>query len=155
MHFHAVLQCVSKLHNLFLVKPQPVAEDCSDPRWGKFMVITYFLPLYLLWNVLLGTESSSLPASSGARKARAPSLSSGKRFDPTNGISESQRKAFVGQVEVGRCWEGIVGHGVQQSPSLVKHEKGPSAKSGRHSTLKLDMLKETKVAPHYKSGLLV
>ncbi|KAL8456951.1 hypothetical protein ACS0TY_034976 [Phlomoides rotata] len=102
MHFHAVLQCVSKLHNLFLVKPQPVAEDCSDPRWGKFMVITYFLPLYLLWNVLLGTESSSLPASSGARKARAPSLA------------------------------GI-----------------------RPVTLKLDVLKEIKVAPHYKSGLLV
>ncbi|KAL8495822.1 hypothetical protein ACS0TY_019799 [Phlomoides rotata] len=26
-HFHAVLQCVLKLHYLFLVQPQPVPED--------------------------------------------------------------------------------------------------------------------------------
>ncbi|KAL8531037.1 hypothetical protein ACS0TY_007884 [Phlomoides rotata] len=35
-HFHAVLQCVLKFHNLFFVKPQSVADDCSDPHWGKF-----------------------------------------------------------------------------------------------------------------------
>ncbi|KAL8501368.1 hypothetical protein ACS0TY_020783 [Phlomoides rotata] len=35
-HFHFVLQCVLKLHSLFLVQPQPVPEDSTDPRWGKF-----------------------------------------------------------------------------------------------------------------------
>ncbi|KAL8471992.1 hypothetical protein ACS0TY_029288 [Phlomoides rotata] len=35
-HFHFVLQCVLKLHSLFLVQPQPVPKDSIDPRWGKF-----------------------------------------------------------------------------------------------------------------------
>ncbi|KAL8456610.1 hypothetical protein ACS0TY_034731 [Phlomoides rotata] len=35
-HFHAVLHCVLKMHSLFLVKPQPVNEDITDPRRQKF-----------------------------------------------------------------------------------------------------------------------
>ncbi|KAL8520915.1 hypothetical protein ACS0TY_011460 [Phlomoides rotata] len=35
-HFHAVLNCVLRLHDLFLVKPQPIPEDSTDLRWGKF-----------------------------------------------------------------------------------------------------------------------
>ncbi|KAL8528652.1 hypothetical protein ACS0TY_006193 [Phlomoides rotata] len=35
-HFHAVLNCVLRLHDLFLVKPQPIPEDSTDQRWGKF-----------------------------------------------------------------------------------------------------------------------
>ncbi|KAL8498652.1 hypothetical protein ACS0TY_021842 [Phlomoides rotata] len=35
-HFHAVLKSVLKLHSLFLVQPQPVPDDCTDPRWQKF-----------------------------------------------------------------------------------------------------------------------
>ncbi|KAL8537679.1 hypothetical protein ACS0TY_012713 [Phlomoides rotata] len=35
-YFHGVLHCVLKLHSTFLVEPQPVPDDSSDPRWGKF-----------------------------------------------------------------------------------------------------------------------
>ncbi|KAL8524393.1 hypothetical protein ACS0TY_014108 [Phlomoides rotata] len=33
--FHAVLHCVLKMHSLFLIKPQPVAEDSMDPRMDQ------------------------------------------------------------------------------------------------------------------------
>ncbi|KAL8555478.1 hypothetical protein ACS0TY_003327 [Phlomoides rotata] len=32
-HFHAVLNSVLRLHAMFLVKPQPIVESESDPRW--------------------------------------------------------------------------------------------------------------------------
>ncbi|KAL8462725.1 hypothetical protein ACS0TY_033664 [Phlomoides rotata] len=32
-YFHSVMQCVCKLHSLFLIEPDPVAEDNTDPRW--------------------------------------------------------------------------------------------------------------------------
>ncbi|KAL8486027.1 hypothetical protein ACS0TY_028072 [Phlomoides rotata] len=35
-HFHAVLRCVLRLHNVFLVTPQPIPDDSTDERWGKF-----------------------------------------------------------------------------------------------------------------------
>ncbi|KAL8470799.1 hypothetical protein ACS0TY_033396 [Phlomoides rotata] len=35
-YFHGVLQFVLKLHSLFLVTPQPIPDDCTDTRWGKF-----------------------------------------------------------------------------------------------------------------------
>ncbi|KAL8460636.1 hypothetical protein ACS0TY_032229 [Phlomoides rotata] len=35
-HFHSVLKYVLKLHSLFLVQPEPVAEDSEDPRWQNF-----------------------------------------------------------------------------------------------------------------------
>ncbi|KAL8490363.1 hypothetical protein ACS0TY_026033 [Phlomoides rotata] len=37
-HFHAVLNSVLRLHAMFLVKPQPVAEDEIDPHWQSFQV---------------------------------------------------------------------------------------------------------------------
>ncbi|KAL8519049.1 hypothetical protein ACS0TY_010119 [Phlomoides rotata] len=33
-HFHSVLKSILKLHSLFLVQPEPVAEDSEDPRWN-------------------------------------------------------------------------------------------------------------------------
>ncbi|KAL8546196.1 hypothetical protein ACS0TY_006058 [Phlomoides rotata] len=38
-HFHAVLNCVLRLHNLFLVTPQPIPDDSTYQRWGKFKVV--------------------------------------------------------------------------------------------------------------------
>ncbi|KAL8475508.1 hypothetical protein ACS0TY_028238 [Phlomoides rotata] len=35
-HFHAVLNSVLRLHVMFLVKPQPIIESESDPRWQQF-----------------------------------------------------------------------------------------------------------------------
>ncbi|KAL8499204.1 hypothetical protein ACS0TY_022251 [Phlomoides rotata] len=35
-HFHAVLNSVLRLHAMFLVKPQPIIESESDPRWQQF-----------------------------------------------------------------------------------------------------------------------
>ncbi|KAL8471277.1 hypothetical protein ACS0TY_028795 [Phlomoides rotata] len=35
-YFHDVLQCVCKLHSLFLIEPDPVSEDNTDPRWQEF-----------------------------------------------------------------------------------------------------------------------
>ncbi|KAL8457778.1 hypothetical protein ACS0TY_035598 [Phlomoides rotata] len=35
-YFHHVLRAVLKLHSLFLVKPQPIPDDSTDPRWQKF-----------------------------------------------------------------------------------------------------------------------
>ena len=37
-HFHAVLNAVLRLHSQFLVNPQPVPQDCNDPRWKWFKV---------------------------------------------------------------------------------------------------------------------
>lgn len=37
-YIHIVLKAVLKLHALLLVKPEPVVEDCSDPRWKYFKV---------------------------------------------------------------------------------------------------------------------
>ncbi|KAL8555186.1 hypothetical protein ACS0TY_003120 [Phlomoides rotata] len=41
-HFHAVLKCVLRLHNLFLVTPQPISDESTDQRWGKFKVLSTF-----------------------------------------------------------------------------------------------------------------
>ncbi|KAL8463586.1 hypothetical protein ACS0TY_034297 [Phlomoides rotata] len=35
-HFHAVLSCVLRMHAMLLVKPQPMNEDLTDPRWQPF-----------------------------------------------------------------------------------------------------------------------
>ncbi|KAL8498690.1 hypothetical protein ACS0TY_021867 [Phlomoides rotata] len=35
-HFHAVLNSVLRLHAMFLVRPQPITEDNTDPRWHLF-----------------------------------------------------------------------------------------------------------------------
>ncbi|KAL3502207.1 hypothetical protein ACH5RR_036656 [Cinchona calisaya] len=35
-HFNAVLKAVLRLHSQFLVNPQPVPQDCNDPRWKWF-----------------------------------------------------------------------------------------------------------------------
>ncbi|KAL8519178.1 hypothetical protein ACS0TY_010203 [Phlomoides rotata] len=35
-HFHVVLNCVLRLHNLFLVTPQHIPDDSTDQRWCKF-----------------------------------------------------------------------------------------------------------------------
>ncbi|KAL8492208.1 hypothetical protein ACS0TY_023735 [Phlomoides rotata] len=35
-YFHGVLQSVLKLHSLFFVELEPILEDSTDPRWGKF-----------------------------------------------------------------------------------------------------------------------
>ncbi|KAL8461915.1 hypothetical protein ACS0TY_033114 [Phlomoides rotata] len=35
-HFHAVLSSVSRLHAMFLVKPQLITEDDTDPRCQQF-----------------------------------------------------------------------------------------------------------------------
>ncbi|KAL8543999.1 hypothetical protein ACS0TY_004520 [Phlomoides rotata] len=35
-HFHAVLNSVLRLHAMLLVKPQPISEDDTDPRWQQF-----------------------------------------------------------------------------------------------------------------------
>ncbi|KAL8515039.1 hypothetical protein ACS0TY_013935 [Phlomoides rotata] len=55
-HFHVVLHCVLKMHSLFLIKPQPVAEDSTDPRWQKFMDLVAWIILedYLCYNSCLG-----------------------------------------------------------------------------------------------------
>lgn len=36
-----MLKVVLKLHGLLLMKPELVAEDCSDPRWKLFKVSEY------------------------------------------------------------------------------------------------------------------
>ncbi|KAL8545179.1 hypothetical protein ACS0TY_005393 [Phlomoides rotata] len=35
-HFHAVLNSVLRLHVMFLVRPQPINDDNTDPRWRQF-----------------------------------------------------------------------------------------------------------------------
>ncbi|KAL0337697.1 UNVERIFIED_CONTAM: hypothetical protein Scaly_2044800 [Sesamum calycinum] len=35
-HFHAVLDTISKMHNVFLAKPAAIKVDCSDPKWRWF-----------------------------------------------------------------------------------------------------------------------
>ncbi|KAL8552508.1 hypothetical protein ACS0TY_001262 [Phlomoides rotata] len=35
-HFHVVLNSVLRLHAMFLVNPQPITEDETDPRWQSF-----------------------------------------------------------------------------------------------------------------------
>ncbi|KAL8524693.1 hypothetical protein ACS0TY_014336 [Phlomoides rotata] len=37
-HFHSVLNSVLRLHVMFLVRPQPITEDNTDPRWQQFQV---------------------------------------------------------------------------------------------------------------------
>ncbi|KAL0534506.1 hypothetical protein IC582_028797 [Cucumis melo] len=37
-HFHIVLLAIIRLHDEFLKKPQPVANDCTDQRWRWFEV---------------------------------------------------------------------------------------------------------------------
>ncbi|KAL8513936.1 hypothetical protein ACS0TY_013163 [Phlomoides rotata] len=41
-HFHAVLHFVLRTHSLFLVKPQPISEDSTDPQLQKFLWIEIF-----------------------------------------------------------------------------------------------------------------
>ncbi|KAL8540077.1 hypothetical protein ACS0TY_001604 [Phlomoides rotata] len=35
-HFHHILNCILRLHYIFLVQAKPVDEDSSDARWWKF-----------------------------------------------------------------------------------------------------------------------
>ncbi|KAK6151365.1 hypothetical protein DH2020_014000 [Rehmannia glutinosa] len=35
-HFHDVLNAVLRLHNLLLVNPEPVDDNCTIPRWSSF-----------------------------------------------------------------------------------------------------------------------
>ncbi|KAK6128563.1 hypothetical protein DH2020_037707 [Rehmannia glutinosa] len=35
-HFHDVLNAVLRLHNLLLVNPQAVDDNCTNPRWSSF-----------------------------------------------------------------------------------------------------------------------
>ncbi|KAL8512202.1 hypothetical protein ACS0TY_018602 [Phlomoides rotata] len=35
-HFHAMLNSVLRLHAMFLVRPQPITEENTDPRWHHF-----------------------------------------------------------------------------------------------------------------------
>ncbi|KAL8456211.1 hypothetical protein ACS0TY_034435 [Phlomoides rotata] len=35
-HFHSVLNAVLRLHSIFLVEPEAVPDDSTDPRWGSF-----------------------------------------------------------------------------------------------------------------------
>lgn len=37
-YLHKVLKAVLLLHGILLVKPEPVSEDCTDPRWKWFQV---------------------------------------------------------------------------------------------------------------------
>ena len=37
-YMHIVLRGVLTLHEVFLVKPEPVDDDCTDPRWKWFKV---------------------------------------------------------------------------------------------------------------------
>lgn len=44
-YIHKVLNAVLNMHSLFLVNPDPIPEDCIDPRWKWFKVmptIVYF-----------------------------------------------------------------------------------------------------------------
>ncbi|KAK4392781.1 hypothetical protein Sango_2055900 [Sesamum angolense] len=38
-HFHAALNTISKMHNVFLAKPAAIKVDCSDPKWKWFKFI--------------------------------------------------------------------------------------------------------------------
>ncbi|KAK6142040.1 hypothetical protein DH2020_013869 [Rehmannia glutinosa] len=35
-HFHDVLNAILRLHNLLLVNPEPVDDNCTNPRWSPF-----------------------------------------------------------------------------------------------------------------------
>lgn len=37
-YVHAVLKSVLMLHGVLLVKPEPIPNDCNDPRWRWFKV---------------------------------------------------------------------------------------------------------------------
>ncbi|KAG8368630.1 hypothetical protein BUALT_Bualt15G0065600 [Buddleja alternifolia] len=39
-HFHDVLIAVLKLHTLFLVKPIPIGDACTNPRWKLFKLFS-------------------------------------------------------------------------------------------------------------------
>lgn len=57
-YLHIVLKAVLMLHCILLVKPEPMSDDCSDPRWKcffkvKFCNIAYYVskndrPAYLI-----------------------------------------------------------------------------------------------------------
>lgn len=38
-YVHAVLQAVLRLHSILLPPPEPVTDNCVDPRWKHFKVI--------------------------------------------------------------------------------------------------------------------
>lgn len=46
-YLHLVLIALIKLHNILLVKPQPVADDCTDPRWKWFKVYMFMYSCFL------------------------------------------------------------------------------------------------------------
>ncbi|KAL8465079.1 hypothetical protein ACS0TY_034539 [Phlomoides rotata] len=41
-HFNHVLDCILRMHCIFLVQAQPIDEDSSDSIWGAFQVIHFF-----------------------------------------------------------------------------------------------------------------
>lgn len=54
-YIHVILHAIIKCHRLFLVKPTPVPDDCADPRWKWFKVIThhYVVNYYNVQNIYL------------------------------------------------------------------------------------------------------
>ncbi|XP_041994584.1 uncharacterized protein LOC121744936 [Salvia splendens] len=49
---HVVLRGVLTLHDIFLVKPEPVGDDCTDSRWKCFKVCVISL-LGVLYGILM------------------------------------------------------------------------------------------------------
>lgn len=47
-YLHVVLIALLKLHGILLVKPQPVTDDCDDPRWKWFKVYIFMFSFFVL-----------------------------------------------------------------------------------------------------------
>ncbi|KAL8532950.1 hypothetical protein ACS0TY_009274 [Phlomoides rotata] len=72
-HFHSVLKSVLKLHSLFLVQPEPVAEDSEDPRWQNFKAGPHVKtmrykswPYYGFWQEIFGKDRATGEHAAGA-----------------------------------------------------------------------------------------
>ncbi|KAL8465036.1 hypothetical protein ACS0TY_034495 [Phlomoides rotata] len=65
-HFHAVLNSVLRLHAMFLVRPQPITDDNTDPRWHQFQADPHVKglryktwPYYPQWVEVFGKDRAT------------------------------------------------------------------------------------------------
>lgn len=58
-YVHKVLHSILKLHDILLVNPDPVQEDCTDPRWKWFKVIHNMI-MWFVFTFLICFEMISI-----------------------------------------------------------------------------------------------
>ncbi|KAL8497892.1 hypothetical protein ACS0TY_021298 [Phlomoides rotata] len=116
-YFHGVLHCVLKLHSTFLVEPQQVPDDSTDPRWEdepplvEIIDTLEYSPEWNLWrdssfiSPVWSTELLTLRSSAGVNMDAGMEAEKGKVTRGRRSWTKVEEDALI------QCLVGIVNDG--------------------------------------------